>query len=105
MDILAGLRDKLRFIERQYAAASFPFREIRRKINDCEEPFEPPPFDPDRDDLGEPPFLEEYREATESLNIEGQAAMYGIPVTGKGSWLERYKESFHGAYDIDFDKA
>src|SRR5882762_885411 len=122
MDILAGLRDKLRFIERHYAAASFPFREIRRKINDCEEPFEPPPFDPDRDDLGEPPFLEEYREATESLNIEGQAAlrlvhsslqeylksfaaMYGIPVTGKGSWLERYKESFHGAYDIDLDKA
>jgi hypothetical protein len=113
---------KLRFIERHYAVASFPFREIRRKINDREEPFEPPPFDPDSDNLGEPPFLEEHLEATESLNIEGQAAlrlvqsslqeylksfaaMYGIPLTGKGSWLVRYKEGFRDAYEIDFDKA
>jgi len=122
MDILAGLKDKLRFIERHYETASFPFREIRRKINASEEPFEPPPFDPENCD-GEPPFLEEYLEATESLNIEGQAAlklvqsalrkylssfveMYGIPIKATGkNWIERYKKHFLETYSIDFDKA
>jgi len=122
MDILAGLRDKLRFIERHYAAASAPFREIRRQINDREEPFELPPFDPEIDD-GEPPFLVEWQEATQSLNIEGQAAlkivqaalreylssfvgMYGIPLTAKGkNWFEKYNRHFLDAYNIDFEKA
>jgi hypothetical protein len=43
--ILADLRDKLRFIERHYAAAAAPFREIKRKIEEHEKPFEWPPFD------------------------------------------------------------
>jgi hypothetical protein len=47
MDILAGLRSKLRFIERHYSAASETFREIKRKIRDHEDPFQPPYFDPD----------------------------------------------------------
>jgi hypothetical protein len=42
MDILVGLKDKLRFIERHYEAASVCFRETKRKIDAHEEPFEPP---------------------------------------------------------------
>jgi hypothetical protein len=122
MDILAGLRDKLRFIERHYATASEPFRETKRKIEAGEAPYESPPFDPETDDL-EPPFQEEWEEAIESLNIEGQAAlklvqgalreylrasvdMYGIPLTAKGkNWLAKYKKHFHDVCGIDWDEA
>jgi hypothetical protein len=123
MDILAGLRDKLRFIERHYAAASEPFRETKRKIDAREEPFVPQPFDPETATDFDPPFLEEWQEATESLNIEGQAAlklvqsalreylisfvdMYEIPLKTTGrNWLERYKKHFLDVYGIDWDKA
>lgn len=121
MDILAGLRDKLRFIERHYAAASEPFRDTKRKIEDGQEPFEPPAFDPETATDFEPPFLEEWQEADESLNIEGQAALkmvhnafrnylksfvdlsgVKLAATGK-NWLERYKKHFYEAYGIDFE--
>jgi hypothetical protein len=123
MDILAGLRDKLRFIERHYKAATEPFRETTRKIEAGERPFEPPPFDPETATDFEPPFLEQWQEAKESLNIEGQAAlklvqaalreylssfvdMYDIPLTAKGrNWLERYKNHFLEVYVIDWDKS
>ncbi len=122
MDILAGLRGKLRFIERHYAAASEPFRETIRKIEAGEDPFEPPPFDPETATDFEPPFLEEWQDATESLNIEGQAALklvqsalrkyvesfvnaYKIPLLQKGKqdWFERFKKYFLEAYGIDWD--
>ena len=122
MDILAGLKDKLRFIERHYTTASNPFRETKRKIEDGEAPFEPPPFDPDTATDFDPPFLEEWQEADESLNIEGQAALKlvhsafhdyllwfvklgGVELTAKGkNWLERYKKHFHDVYGIDFEQ-
>jgi hypothetical protein len=123
MDILAGLRDKLRFIERHYTAASEPFRETKRKIQEGEDPFAPRSFDPETAYDFEPPFLEQWQEATESLNIEGQAALKlvhsalheylssfidlcGVPLTAKGkNWLERYKKHFLDAYGIDWDSA
>lgn len=123
MDILAGLQDKLRFIERHYTTASMPFRETKRKIEDHEEPFQPQPFNPEIDNCDEPPFLDEWSEAAESLNIEGQAAlklvqgalreylksfvdMHGVPLTAKGrNWLEKYKKHFFDVYGIDFDKS
>src|SRR6266853_3904923 len=97
MDILAGLRDKLRFIERHYKAASEPFRETKRKIDAREEPFEPPPFDPETAYDFEPPFLEQWQEATESLNIEGQAALKLLH-----SALHEYLSSFVDLYDVPF---
>ena len=75
MDILAGLRDKLRFIERHYRAASEPFREKKRKIEAGEEPFAPPTLDPENPPDSDPPFLGEWLEADESLNLEGEAAL------------------------------
>lgn len=125
MDILAGLRGKLRFVERHYAAASEPFRETKRKIQAGEYPFEPPSIDPETATDFEPPFLEEWQDATESLNIEGQAALklvqsalhkfldsfvqtYKIPLPPKKkneSWFERYKIHFRDGYGIDWDMA
>ncbi len=91
----------------EFATASAPFRETKRKIEDGEDPFEPPPFDPETATDFDPPFLEEWQEADESLNIQGQAALklvhgalhdylkafvdlYQVPLTASGkNWLER----------------
>ena len=121
MDILAGLSDKLRFIERFYESASNPFRETKRKIESGEEPFTSRPFDPETV-TGEPEFLEEWIEADDSLNLVGQAALNlvqtslreyldafifrspppeGLEPTGK-NWVERRKSLFLEAYAIDW---
>jgi hypothetical protein len=123
MDILAGLKDKLRFIERHYEAASKPFREVRRKIEEHEAPFEPLPFDPETATDFEPDYLEEWQEATESLNIEGQAGLklvqaalrayldsfielQGVPCTAKGAnWFDRKQRHFMDVYGIDWSQA
>jgi hypothetical protein len=47
VEILAGLKDKLRFIIRFCDTPSDPFRETRREIESHEIPFEPLPFDPE----------------------------------------------------------
>lgn len=123
MDILSGLRDKLRFIERFYESASEPFREIKRKIEASEEPFVPPPFDPETASDFDPPFLEEWQEAEESLNLIGQAALNlvqasfrdylawylkldRVELSAKGAhWLERYKNQFLETYGIDWSES
>lgn len=122
MDILAGLRDKLRFIERFYKLASEPFRETKRKIEVQEEPFIPPSFDPETATDFDPPFLEEWQEADESLNLVGQAALNlvqasfrdylawflksnDVELSAKGAhWLERYRNEFLQTYGIDWSK-
>ncbi len=121
MDILAGLIDKLRFIERFYEAASHPFSEVKRKIEADEEPFASPPFDPETVD-SEPPFLTEWQEADESLNLVGQAALSLVQIAfreyldafitssrldapaGQGNWFERYSQFFSETYGIDWEK-
>jgi hypothetical protein len=122
MDIQAGLRDKLRFIERHYAAASAPFRETKRKIDAGEDPFEPPPFDAETATDFRPPFLQQWQEANESLNIEGQVAidlvraalreylssfinLYGDPLTASGkNWLRLYRKHFLATHGIDWEE-
>jgi len=122
MDIQAGLRDKLRFIERHYAAASAPFRETKRKIDAGEDPFEPPPFDAETATDFRPPFLEQWQEANESLNIEGEVALqlvqgalreylssflnlYGDPLTASGkNWLRLYRKHFLETHGIDWEE-
>ncbi|MEJ6846801.1 hypothetical protein V3589_11350 [Sinorhizobium fredii] len=68
------LRLRTRFIRRYYASGVGPFREIQRKINAQESPYnEPPPFfDPE---YGEPEFLEEWIEADEAAQVVGQSAV------------------------------
>jgi hypothetical protein len=122
MDPLAGLRNKLRFIERHYAAASARFRETKRKIDGGEESFEPPPFDAETATNFRPPFLEQWQEADESLNIEGQVALqlvqgalrdylsslfnlYGNPLMASGTnWLRQYRRHFLETHGIDWEE-
>ena len=120
MDILWGAKDKLRFIERFYLSASAPFVETKRKIDTGEAPFEPPPFDPDYDDT-DPPFLSEWSDAEDSVNLIGQAALCLVqstlkqyldgfirlcqhePPAGKGNWFKRYKTFFLESLGVDWD--
>jgi hypothetical protein len=122
MDLLANLRDKLQFIEWHYAAASAPFREIKRKIDDGEKPFERPPFDAESATDLRPPFLKQWQEANESLNIEGQLALrlvqnalreylssfinlYGDPSTANGkNWLRQYRKHLLEKHGIDWEE-
>lgn len=121
MDILAGLKEKLRFIESFYKGASAPFVETKRKIEAEESPFVPRPFDPERDTDTEPPFLVEWEDADDSINVTGQTALSLVqaslreyldafillsrvkPPVGKGDWFARYKAFFLETYGIDWD--
>jgi hypothetical protein len=68
------LRRRTRFIRRYYATGVGPFREIQRKINAQESPYdEPPPFFDPED--GEPAFLEEWGEADEAAQVVGRSAV------------------------------
>jgi hypothetical protein len=59
------------FLRRFYKQASFPFLEAKRKIREHEEPFNDPPFD----DSGDPPYLKEWEEADEAVEVLGQACV------------------------------
>jgi hypothetical protein len=59
-------RDRIKFINQFYKAASLPFAEKKRKIEAEEEPFVPP-YSEDAD----PHFLNEWIEADESLQVLG----------------------------------
>ena len=74
MDAAFFLRRRIRFIRDYYATGVEPFREIQRKINSEESPYdEPPPsFDPED---GEPAYLEERIEAGEAAQIVGRSAV------------------------------
>lgn len=67
MNIYFFLQLRTKFIRDFYSEASFPFAERKRKIEAKEEPFEPP-YSEDE----EPPFLREWMEAGESLDVLGQ---------------------------------
>jgi len=67
MDVLYFLKSRTTFIRQFYNIAAAPFVERKRKIEDGEEPFEPPYCD--ENSSGEPPYLEEWMEADESLHV------------------------------------
>lgn len=64
MDVRFFLNRRIGFIRQLYTTASAPYLERQRKIEAEEEPFVPP-YSED----GEPPFLEEWLEADESLHV------------------------------------
>lgn len=74
MDAAFFLRRRTRFIHHYYATGVGPFREIQRKIDTQESPYDeaPPFFDPE---YGEPAFLEEWIEAEEAAQVVGQSAI------------------------------
>ena len=64
MDVLFFFSERTRFLRQFYRMAARPFVERKRKIDDHEEPFEPP-YSED----GEPAYLAEWIEADESLHV------------------------------------
>jgi len=64
MDVHFFFSQRISFIRQLYDTASAPYIERKRKIEAEEEPFVPP-YSED----GEPPFLEEWIEADESLHV------------------------------------
>jgi hypothetical protein len=118
--LLPPLLDKLNFIRRFYEITSEPFVETKRKIDQHEQPFNV--FDVND---GEPPFLVEWLEADQSLNVLGKSCLcllqnsladylkgfnqHYAPVDenvtlenvgGKG--LEKYRRMFLGRFNIDW---
>jgi hypothetical protein len=123
MDVGFFLRDRIAFIRQFYDAASSPFLERKRKIEAREDPFVPP-YSED----GEPPFVTEWIEADESLQILGYscismlaAALHlylmtwvvelGVPVGDsfnaefKKGWINGYRAYFSTRFGIQFENS
>jgi hypothetical protein len=70
MDVHHFFRRRIEFLRQFYGNAAEPFIHRKRKIKAGEAPFEPP-YSED----GEPPFLEEWSEAEDSLHVLGYATL------------------------------
>jgi hypothetical protein len=70
MDVLFFLKDRTRLIRQYYEHAALPFHEIMRRIDAREEPYVPP-YSED----GEPPFLSEWLDANELLDVTGRCCI------------------------------
>src|SRR5438128_10052315 len=70
IEVLGLLQDKLAFIKRFYKSAAAPFEEDLRKIESHEPPYDR--FDPED---GDPPYLSEWLDNKDSLNLLGKACL------------------------------
>jgi len=127
VDVLYFLRERTAFIKRFYEAGSQPFLATQKQIEGQEEPFNDPP--PGHDlESGEPPFLEEWMDAGESLDLLGQMCLSMLssslelfleewliqrgvrhpskdPEARKESgWFNRYRWYFRERLGIDWEK-
>lgn len=109
MDVEYFLKQRTKFIRYFYDNGVVGFREILRQIDMQEEPFVPP-YSED----GEPPFVEEYMDATYGIGAIGVAALSMLSDTLKvffmtwerhlgvefpQEWLKRFKkEGFVAVY-------
>ena len=71
MDVLFFLKERMKFIRHFYGTAGEPFRETMRRIEAGEPPFDNPPYSED----GEPPYLEEWMEAEQGLEVLGRTCI------------------------------
>lgn len=71
MNVLFFLRDRTKFIRHFYDTAGEPFCETMHKIEAEEPPFDNPPYSED----GEPPYLEEWMQANEGLEVLGRTCL------------------------------
>lgn len=124
MDISFFLKRRIDFIKQLNTTASRPYLERKRKIEAEEDPFVPP-YSVD----GEPPFLEEWDEADDSLHVlayscvsmlaaalhlylETWVRQSGLPVEAslkktfkENGWFAGYRCHFLQQFTIDFEKA
>jgi hypothetical protein len=122
MDIQFFLFQRLGFIEQFYKNSAASFVERKRRIEAEEEPFVPPYSEDD-----EPPFLVEWIEADESLNVLGRSCIsmlaasfhlylktwehqIGIPIDEslklcfkKNGWFHGYKAYFAERLGVRFE--
>lgn len=123
MDVGFFLRGRIVFIRQFYDAASVPFLERKRKIKAGEEPYVPP-----YSDYGEPPFITEWIEADESLQVLGYSCISMLAAAfhlylktwaaelciavgdsyktefSKG-WFNGYRAYFSAQFGIQFEKS
>jgi hypothetical protein len=120
MNILRVLQDKLIFIDGFYKKSSQPFAGPKTKIENNEKPYN----DNGREPVGdEPPYLQEWMDAEESLNILGLCCLdlvqrsfkeflsgyvknsgKKVPKKKKG-WFAAYKSFFATEYKLDWEEA
>ena len=93
MDVLYFLKDRTRFISKHYEVASSPFRELMRKIEAEEAPFQI--FDRSEFENEEPAFLTEWIEAKTSLEVVGLACVSMLSES-----LKLYFKSWEGEIGI-----
>ena len=123
MDVRYFLERRITFIVQLYERSSAPFIEIKRKIEASEAPYIPP-YSED----GEPPFIAEWIEADESMQVLGGAGIsmlsaafhlyfrtwereFGVPVDkalhatikNKG-WFHGYRKYYLKNFGIKFEK-
>ena len=70
MDVNYFLKERTQFVRYLYDTAASPFEEIKRKIEAGEAPYEPP-----QEENGEPPFLIEWSNAEQGLQLLGSACL------------------------------
>jgi hypothetical protein len=73
MNVLYFLKERTKFIRRFYEKGGEPFRTTIRKIDAAEAPFDMAPCDEAQD--GEPPFMEEWSEASTALEMLGRTCI------------------------------
>lgn len=95
MDVLFFLKERTKFIRYFYETAAEPFRETMRKIKAGEAPFDNPPYTED----GEPPFLEEWMEADEGLEVLGRACISMLSAS-----LQLYFKTWENELGITWEK-
>lgn len=95
MDIQFFLFQRLQFIKQFYRNSAAPFVERKRRIEAEEEPFVPP-YSED----GEPPFLAEWVEADESLNVLGWSCISMLTAS-----LHLYLKTWERQIGIPIDKS
>ena len=71
MDALYFLKSRTAFIRLFYSEGSKGFSEVMRRIEDELPPFDDPPYS----ETGEPPYLEQWLDAHEALNVLGIACV------------------------------
>src|SRR5205823_2525400 len=103
MDVLYFLKERTRFIRQFYELAAGPFLERKRKIEDGEEPFEPPYVD--EYSSGEPAYLEEWMEADESLHVLAYACISMLAAALQlyfTTWERQFRKAARDLFKTEF---
>lgn len=94
MDVLHFLKERTKFIRRFYEGAGEPFRATIRQIEAGEPPFDEHPYSEER----EPPFMEEWSDATMALEMLGQTCISMLSAS-----LQLYFKTWERELCIDWE--